>query len=58
MSKSNRATQTKVDVENQNETSEQKVVDKVDAALATLTTTSGKIRYLNSIGWDRGRISK
>jgi hypothetical protein len=31
---------------------------QVNAELEKLSTTSGKIRYLDSIGWTRGAIAK
>ena len=59
MSKSNnqRKTQTSNETPNQNETATPKA-DPIDKILAELSTTSGKVRYLDSIGWPRGQISK
>lgn len=35
-----------------------KKIDDVDAVLETLTGKSAKVRYLNSIGWERKAIAE
>ncbi len=61
MAKNSTKTNDKTETENTAENTAPvatKTKSDVDKVLEGLTSTSGKIRYLNSLGWSRGAIAK